>query len=209
MQGVLLAEEALDLTLKYFAFETVLDIGSGEGLHAARFRAAGKTVLCLDASDQWGHADIKARFEDFDPTRTFDLVWASHVLEHQLNVNQFLRKVFAHLNPDGVFAITVPPMKPNIVGGHVSVWNEGLLLYNLILAGFDCSQVSVKRYGYNISVIGKRREAVLPHDLTFDRGDLEKLACFFPTPVHQDFDGNLPTMNWPPPSARVAEGQAC
>lgn len=198
MNGNLTAIEALETALRCFQFETVLDIGAGQGLHADAFRAAGKSVLTLDQADHWGRADVRVPFLEFAADRRFDLVWCSHVLEHQLDVNAFLRKVFAHVAPGGSFAITVPPMKPEIVGGHVTLWNEGLLLYNLVLAGFDCAAVSVKRYGYNISVIGPAIAAELPADLAFDAGDIEKLARFFPCPVSQGFNGNLSPINWPP-----------
>jgi SAM-dependent methyltransferase len=196
MQGVVMAHEAIEAVLTRFAFNTVLDIGSGQGLHAGRFRQAGKTVTALDKGDHWGRADVRCDFFDFDRHARFDLVWASHVLEHQLNVNAFLLKLRRHIAPGGCFAITVPPAKPQIVGGHVTVWNEGLLLYNLVLAGFDCSAVSVKRYGYNISVIGKAVAAQLP-DLCSDAGDIERLAQFFPMPVAQGFEGDLARpVNW-------------
>ena len=61
----------------------------------------------------------------------------SHVLEHQFDPQRFLRKIYECLNPDGVLALTVPPRKDEIVGGHVSLWNGGLLLYHLVLAHLD------------------------------------------------------------------------
>lgn len=192
-----MAGAALEALLAHYRFQTVLDIGSGQGLHAAQFRAAGKHVTAIDAGDHWGCADLRVRFEDFPADRRFDLVWASHVLEHQPNAGAFLVKLRGHIAPGGLFAITVPPAKPQIVGGHVSIWNEGLLIYNLILAGFDCSRVSVRRYGYNITVMGEAIAAELPGNLTFDNGDIERLAHFFPLPVRQGFDGDLPALNWP------------
>src|SRR5690606_36120022 len=80
----------------------------------------------------------------------------------------------------GVLALTVPPLKSRIVGGHVSLWNAGLLLYNLVLAGFDCSRARILQYGYNISVILTKTPAELPRDLSFDRGDLRRLRPFLP-----------------------------
>jgi hypothetical protein len=87
----------------------------------------------------------------------FDCVWASHVLEHQLNVGLFLRKIFEVANEGAAVCVTVPPSQPKILGGHVSFWNAGLLLYNLVHAGFDCRDASVLRYGYDISVIIRKR----------------------------------------------------
>ena len=90
----------------------------------------------------------------------------------------------------------MPPMKDAIVGGHVSLWNAGMLIYRLVLAGFDCRQAAVKTYGYNISVVVRKRVAHLP-ELAMDAGDIERLAQFFPMPVAQDFDGRISQLNWP------------
>lgn len=213
MQDVMIAEQAIDYVLARYNFLTVLDIGAGQGLHAQHFRNAGKFVVTIDNSGHWGEPDVRRPFLEYLPEEQFDLVWCSHVLEHQINVNLFLRKIFEVLKPGGVFAITVPPLRTHIVGGHVSVWNAGLLAYNLILANFDCRDLAVKQYGYNISVIGRKRYAVLP-DLHMDRGDIEKLAHFFPFPVHQKFDGNVGEANWhssidarPVAAASVSAGQ--
>jgi hypothetical protein len=54
-----------------------------------------------------------------------------------------------------------------------------LLLYNLILVGFDCSKASVGSYDYDLSVIVRKTRAEFPVDLHFDEGDIDKLAAFF------------------------------
>lgn len=203
MRGVMLAGEAMAYAIAAYDFDTVLDVGAGEGLHAAAFRSAGKQVTTLDASDHWGKSDVTLPLERYQPAAPFDLVWASHVLEHQLNVNAFLVALRTLIVPGGFFAITVPPAKKEIVGGHVTIWNEGLLVYNLVLAGFDCSKVSIGRYGYNITAMGRCVEAELPA-LNFDAGDIERLARFFPWPVAENFDGMQRSVNWPPKPAGAA-----
>lgn len=193
---MILAKEALELLISKYQFKTVLDIGSGPGYHAEIFRKHGKEVVTIDLNSEYGvKPAILANYINYKFAEPFDLIWCSHVLEHQLNVNLFLRKIWKDLHLNGIFAITVPPMKPEIVGGHVTIWNAGLLLYNLILAGFDCSNCMVKKYEYNISVIGRKKYAKLPK-LRMDLGDIEKLAPFFPLPVEQDFNGNIIELNW-------------
>lgn len=171
-------------------FLTVLDLGSGEGLHAEILRKARKEVTTISL----GKADIVG---DFNTTElgTYDCIWASHVLEHQRNVGLFLEKCFNCLNDNGILAITVPPLKHGIVGGHLSLWNAGLLLYNLILAGFDCSAAAVKEYGYNISVVVRKKQAEFPL-LAMDYGDIEKLSHLFPFHAEHGFDGQLKEINW-------------
>jgi SAM-dependent methyltransferase len=187
----LLSKEALEKLLTY-DFESVIDIGSGLGKHAKILRDHGKDVTTISLIPP---ADIQGDFMTTELPEV-DCIWASHVLEHQLNVNDFLRRCFELLKEDGILAITVPPAKHNIVGGHLTIWNAGLLLYNLILAGFDCKKASIKTYGYNISVIVRKKQAVLP-DLIMDFGDIEKLSTFFPNlDVRNDFDGQIERWNW-------------
>lgn len=173
-------------------FETVLDIGSGDGVHAKAFEAQGRKVTTISLRPPATFIDDYCRKEF---AHQFDCLWASHVLEHQPNPGLFLRKCFRDLKDGGILAVTVPPWKDKIVGGHVSFWNAGTLLYHLILAGFDCSQAAVKTYGYNVSVIVRKRQADLP-PLDMDRGDIERIAHFFPLPVKQGFDGRIDEVNW-------------
>lgn len=195
------ASEALERLLEYRDVNRVLDIGSGAGEHAKLMRAAGRQVVTISLEPPADHTC------DYVGNREvgggFDAIWASHVLEHQPNVNLFLSQCFADLRPNGILAVTVPPMKHEVVGGHLACWNAGILLYNLIIAGFDCKDARVSdNYSsgpgyppYNISVIVRKVEAKLPQ-LRFDSGDIERLAKFFPCPVEQGFDGRLPAIRW-------------
>lgn len=171
-------------------FQTVLDVGSGAGDHARAFSRAGKTVTTVSL----GPADIVGDFLHVALGK-YDCVWASHVLEHQRDVGHFLDRCFSVLNDGGILAVTVPTAKPEIVGGHLTIWNAGLLLYNIILAGFDCTEASVKTYGYNISVIVRKKPAVLP-ELAMDYGDIEKISHLFPFKAEHGFNGNIEEINW-------------
>lgn len=135
-------------------------------------------------------ADIVGDYNSHDFKTKFDAIWCAHCLEHQRNVGAFLEKVFSDLKDGGVLCITVPPRKDNIVGGHLTLWNAGLVLYNLILAGFDCSDAEIIKDGYNISVFLKKKKAELPV-LSMDKGDIEKISHYFPFDAKQGFDGNL------------------
>lgn len=121
----------------------------------------------------------------------YDLLWASHILEHMRNPGQFLDKCFRILKPNGLFCVTVPPLKHEIVGGHLTLWNPGLLLYNMILARFNCKKARVMQYGYNISVIV--RKDPVPESafdsLVYDWLDITRLGEFFPWPAEDAFDG--------------------
>jgi SAM-dependent methyltransferase len=199
------SELALEALLAHCVFETVLDVGSGAGVHSKIFENNGKQVTSVDFG-------VSAYYQRTSDNREvvlgdyyeclfkerFDLVWASHVLEHQPNVNLFLKKVFQDLKEGGWFAVTVPPLKHQIVGGHVSLWNAGLLLYHLVLAGFDCSAASIKKYGYNISIVVQKRSIQKLPDLHYDTGDINRLSQYFPPGLRERFDGDIRELNWPP-----------
>lgn len=208
--GALLGLEALRALACHYTFDSVLDVGAGHGVHAHILRRLGKQVLSVDFHTQSTMrqqtieaADLVGDYLNMRFAGTFDAVWCCHVLEHQRNAGAFLEKMLGDVKEGGTLAITVPPFKHSIVGGHLSLWNAGLLLYNLVLAGNDCSQARVRRYGYNISVLTPRKPAVLPEDLVGGRGDLERLAGFFPFEAAQDFDGDIEELNWPTFGKRV------
>lgn len=194
---MLFGNEAAVKLAKDYSFKTLLDIGSGppQGVNAANFfKELAKDVTRQDINPDY-KPDILGDFNNVATDKLYDCIWCSHVLEHQLNPNFFLTKIFHTLKDGGVLAVTVPPAKHEIVGGHVTLWNAGLLLYNLILAGFDCKDAAVKSYGYNISVIVNKRTAILP-DLLFDAGDINALNEFFPLGVYEGFDGKIEELNW-------------
>ena len=177
-------------------FQTVLDVGAGSGDAAKKFLKLGKNVTSSDIADKGAPNLILGDFLETKLKGPFDLIWASHVLEHQLNVNLFLKKCRSLQSNGNLICITVPPLKHQIVGGHVTLWNAGLLLYNLILAQYDCHDCSIKQDGYNISVIAKAADFSLP-TLKYDCGDIESLAPWFPPNYnYHGFPGNIKILNW-------------
>lgn len=197
------ANLTLQCLLDNFQFQTVLDIGSGAGKHAALFEKYGRQVTALDfgVSIYYRQKNDKrntviGNYLEIEFEEKFDCIWASHVLEHQPNVNLFLRKIHRDLKEEGILAITVPPLKHEIVGGHLSLWNAGMLLYHLVFAGFDCKDARIKSYGYNVSVIVKKRNISLP-TLDYDNGDIDRLAAFLPDGLGEGFNGDIPSLNWP------------
>jgi len=168
----------------------VLDVGSGDGEHARAMRDAGLDVTTLDHHRD---ADIQAEWP-VTLDRMYDAVWCAHTLEHSPNPGAFIQAMIAACKPSGWLAITVPPMKPNLAGGHMTLWTPGLLVYHMVMAGIDCRDAMVSTYQYNISVIVrnvKRPDLPLQHD----RGDLEQLSEFFPWPVEQGME-HFPDVHW-------------
>ena len=203
------ADEALWTLLGDYDFDSVLDVGGGAGEHSDIFLAFEKDVTTIDygGSIYFERRNplmkyIVGDFNTMELGRRYDCVWCSHVLEHQLNPHSFLQRLHDALAEGGILALTVPPAKHEIVGGHVSLWNSGLLLYRLVLAGFDCRQVRLRQYGYNISVLLEKRSIKLP-DLTYDCGDIRRIKGFLPlnlsfssNSLDDPFNGNFQSLNW-------------
>lgn len=185
-----------DKTLKAFISEcltknklTVLDIGCGINQeHTTIMKQHGLTVFTNDFFDS---CDYKGKFVDIGFDKKFDAIWCSHCLEHQENVGQFLKQIKHVSNQNALISITVPPDHGQIVGGHLTRWNLGLLYYNLIVAGFDCANSKHKQYGCNISVLFENVDIDFTKiQLVYDNGDIETLAKFFPFRVTQGFNGS-------------------
>lgn len=178
----------------------ILDVGAGKKqLHSMYLRFFGHNVETCDLNKG---ATYREDFNSFCFSKKYDAIWTAHCLEHQLNPNLFLKKINLLLKDNGILCITVPPLKQNIVSGHVSLWNAGLLLYHLVLAEFNCNNVMIKKYGYNISLILKKEKIKLPENLKFDKPDLVTLKKFFPenlnweTYNNRGFDGDIEIYNW-------------
>ena len=82
-----------------FEVQTILYIGSGEGVHAQIFQDQGKTVTVIEYGNsiyfQKAKDTHRVIVEDFNQWKTqdkFECVWASHILKHQPNPNQFLKE---------------------------------------------------------------------------------------------------------------------
>lgn len=182
--------------MKKLLLPTLLDIGAGHKEHARLFQTEGFKVTTLDK--HWD-ADIQGDFLD-GYTGEWDFVWASHVLEHSHSPIEFLRQCWNNCTMGGFLAVTVPPLKHQIVGGHVTLWNEGLLLYNAVLAGWDCLHAMVYAEGYDISLVVQKSNndhlMLTLERLADDHGDIERLAPYFPIVVKEGFNGQLGRINW-------------
>lgn len=190
-----------------YQFQSILDIGVGDGYAARYFVSQGKEVTAA-GFDMASYLTTPLpqgarRFEGVDICRMaafadqeFDAIWCSHVLEHVQNPGLALAELHRVLKPDGQLFLIVPEYAPVLVGGHVSTgWNVGTLMYNLVLAGFDVRGGAFINHCWNVGGFVARGEMPAP-GLRFDRGDLEVLADRFPIPVHQGMDASLLKVRW-------------
>lgn len=176
-------------------FSTVLDIGSGAGEHSRFFRLFGKETFSVDLHET---ADYVGDFMTCEFDRKFDVVWCSHVLEHQRNVGAFLEKIFDVIEDDGFLAISVPVHpRQRQVSGHITSWNAGLLIYNLVLAGFDCREARFL-HDYDLSLLVRKRPAQgVDIRSPAAHAVVTRLAEFFPYPVEENGDAEVRQANWP------------
>jgi SAM-dependent methyltransferase len=187
-----------------YEFHTVLDIGSGPGEHSRFFRRLGKQVYSVDESSR---ADYVGDFNELVLDRQFDVVWCSHVLEHQRNVGRFLEKCFSALKEGGLLAITVPTHpRERLIAGHLTSWNAGLLCYNLVMAGYDCSDARLLQ-SFELGCIVRKKRAEKPgvghHDAGRAAQQLEELSRYFPFPVRQGCNAEVLNVNWGNPEYQL------
>ncbi len=199
------AEKLALLCSQLPSVQDIIDVGGGNLLAASYFSELNFNVdvsdfgtspyLTPEALSQSGiRSFFDGDFNTYSFENKYDLVWVSHVLEHQQNVKLFIDKITDVVKESGYIAIAVPPRKPFVVSGHVNLFNPGLLVYRLILSGIDCSKAKVFQYDGNICVLVKYRRIDLPQ-LNYDIGDIEKLSHLFPNKAEDGFNGDFMHVN--------------
>lgn len=201
---------ALGRLLTGFAFGNVVEIGSRDGIATRALRFCGKRVRTVEIDHNF-EADMVGDYLAIDIGERADAIWCSHVLEHQRNVGSFLEKIYDDLLPGGVLALTVPSALTPLVIGHCNVFTPMTLLYNLILAGFDCADAQVRTYYEQVSVIVRKTPSgvsrISPASTHFggDRwvGSAPALLSMFPRSVQATIDvesgigpGQFDAINW-------------
>ena len=92
------AFQTMDKLCRDYSFQTILDVGSGDGRHSRYFMERGKDVTAVDLGRSINYATGTACEGDYleiDFGQQFDAIWCCHVLEHQRNPGLFLDKLFA------------------------------------------------------------------------------------------------------------------
>jgi hypothetical protein len=158
---LLYAHLALGRLLTEYDFHTVLEIGSRTGTAARALEFAGKDVLTIEVQEAY-EAKYTGDYLDLKLDEPIDAIWCSHVLEHQRHVGLFCEKMFDDLRDGGVLALTVPTDLSPLVMGHPVIFTPGVLLYNLVLAGFDCSEAKVKVYDMQMSLLVEKKANGIP-----------------------------------------------
>jgi len=168
---------------------TVIDVGVGLGIQSYIFASFGYDVIGISLEDplpivkeQKKYIHVKENLFNADLPQA-DIVWASHIIEHMPNVGLFLERVRSMTKPDGWVCIVAPSDQMNLmVDGHLTFWTPAHLIYNMVVAGFDCRKAKYYTLGRDISLMVRRKDR--PHiDLNYDYGDLSVLSLYFPAPI--------------------------
>lgn len=96
----------------------ILDVGCGTGLNAKNLTKLGHTVVGIDLSPvaieefrakgfEGSVVDIESGPLPFEPN-SFDLVYASEVIEHCIDTEGFLDAMHRVLKPDGILMLSTP-----------------------------------------------------------------------------------------------------
>ena len=181
-------------------FNSLIDVGSGGDNHKRFFEQYCPNVFTNDFDEQLVGQNYPGDFMSIEFDRRFQVVYASNVLEHSRNVGMFIEKLFAICEDDGYVAIMVPrPHLNRLLSGHITTWTTGTLIYNIVVAGYDCSHAKVCNGVFEKSVIVQKRPIRDDPDFVYRSGvvdDVGKLAKFFPWPVRHKGPGVLPSVRW-------------
>lgn len=143
-------------------YKTALDIGSGDGTQTEIMRHAGLRVFQVDKYSNI--ADFRADFVEFEFDQKFDIIYCSHVIEHQRNIGTFLDKIFDILEDDGLLIISAPKhLAETLIEGHLNCFVTSYFIQHLIHAGFDCKQGKFLSCGgiENAAIVTKARNFCL------------------------------------------------
>ena len=124
----------------------ILDIGGALGHHSAIMRSFGLSVDLIDKYEK--NAEFQNDFNTFKFKKKYDMIFCSHVIEHQRNQGAFLDKIHDILKNDGDLVISGPNHPAQrFVEGHISTTIFPVFLQLLIYAGFDCKKGKIMCLG--------------------------------------------------------------
>lgn len=201
-------EDIIEQALTY-DFSSVIDVGAGNLSASLKFLSEGKkTTATVNNPSHYDVMDFDENLKFIEDINietysgkgmTYDAVWCAHVVEHTMNPGLAIKSLRNLLNDDGILFLSVPPFKHEVVGGHLSIgWNLGVLMYFLLMSGFDVRNGSFIWHGYNVTAFVRKSKRINFEGIVGDAGDLDHLKPYFPEELNikQGFDGLLEKVNW-------------
>lgn len=185
--------KSLPASLPYDEFDSVLDIGTGNGYSAEHFTECEKDVTAtVLGGNKWGRRlggdveYVQANVESLlFRDRKFDAVWCSHVLEHVRYSGVAFEEIRRVLNGEGYLFVSVPSFKPLAVVGHLNTgWTPGQLMYVLLRNRDHVRDGAFFYRGYNVcgrvTKISDEDFNRLEGKLSYDGDELQNLKEYFP-----------------------------
>lgn len=179
--------DCINYLTKNYSFNNLIDVGCGYAPYKELFGNITYTGIDILVNDGDNFICDNFNHHDFEGQK-YECVFTSHCIEHQSNLETFLRNIKSIIEDNGVLCILWPPPKDNVVGGHVNMFNPGMLLYNLTRIGIDCSKTRCIYSGYTYGIVGNI-SLVDEIDLIYDTGDIELLSHLFPFNAKHAFHG--------------------
>ena len=156
----------------------VLDIGGALGKHCQIMRTFGLSVDIIDKYEK--EAELVGDFNKYNFKNKYDMIYCSHVIEHQRNQGLFLDKIFDLLNDEGDLVISGPKHPAErFVEGHISTTILPVFLQLLIYAGFDCKE------GKMMSLGGIENSFIVKKSKNFDKKERDETGYKW-TEKHQE-----------------------
>lgn len=187
--------------------DTILDIWLGDGdaslFFLEQWLEVYATWVNIESYDLNSNLQDKITLKesfvtklDF-PDDMFDIVWASHILEHEINPGLAFQEIRRVLKNGGKCIICLPPYKTKIVWGHVNTgYTLWQMMYQLLLSRYNIQWWSFIKYGYNLCAIVEKDDSIKLPELRYDKGDIETLSWLFPFEAIQWFEWNIKSHNW-------------
>lgn len=189
-------------------FKSIVDVGFGFGGASIYYARKEKEVtsigLHIEATNypkiifkDLNIQTIETSFEDFESSTKFDAILMCHVLEHTQNPGFFLKKAKQLLAENGWLFVMVPPFKHEVVRGHVSTgWNLGILMYNLLLSGFNIKDGHFITYDYNVCAFVQNSTINTEGILQNHKISIKDTKEMWPISVDHGFCGEIQEINW-------------
>lgn len=156
---------------------TVAELGPGRGDASFEMIKQGWKVTCIEADENNSnlikliHKKIQVinqNFENFSSGIQYDLIFASHSVEHCMNINNVLRNCHASLKTGGRLFVEVPNAENSEAlnqsvfdDPHIYHFSQNSLIEVMKRNGFNVLDISAYRYGFNAPLFQQIKRTLL------------------------------------------------
>jgi SAM-dependent methyltransferase len=144
-------------------FGSILDVGAGAGYHSKYFEVMGHDVTACDMRDRFIFKDSSIEFhestlEGLPANKRYDAIFASHIMEHIMDLGGFIAKLKSLLNDGGYLFVFVPNTHYTESGHWLEGWSIPQLAVMLCSLGFDCRDSFFTTFGYHTLGFGRKTD---------------------------------------------------